>query len=158
MLVPTSIWPGSDAPLGATWDGHGVNFAVYSENATKVELCLFDDAGRREVHRVEVRWNTEGVWHCYLPEARPGLVYGYRVYGPYEPAQGHHFNPNKLLLDPYARDVVGSVHWADDVFGYRVGGRAPDGMDTRDSARHVPKARCNATCAASGSVASRLPR
>jgi glycogen operon protein len=141
MLVPSSIWPGSDAPLGATWDGHGVNFAVYSENATRVELCLFDDQGRKEVHRVDLRWNTEGVWHCYLPEARPGLVYGYRAHGPYEPARGHRFNPNKLLLDPYARDLVGAIHWTDALYGHRIGSRDPEAMDTRDSARHVPKAR-----------------
>ncbi len=141
MRAPSSVWPGSDAPLGATWDGHGVNFALYSENATRVELCLFDDAGRKEVHRVEVRWNTEGVWHCYLPEARPGLIYGYRVHGPYEPARGLRFNPNKLLLDPYARDLVGALHWSDSVFGYRLGGRGAETMDTHDSARHVPKAR-----------------
>jgi len=141
MLCPTTVWPGSDYPLGATWDGHGVNFALFSENAERVELCLFDDTGRKEAHRVEVRWNTEGVWHCYLPEARPGQVYGYRVHGPYQPARGLRFNPNKLVLDPYARDVVGSVHWTDSVFGYRLGGRGPETMDTHDSARHVPKAR-----------------
>lgn len=141
MPAAHTIWPGSDAPLGATWDGHGVNFALYSEHATRVELCLFDEAGRKEVQRLEVRWNTEGVWHCYLPEARPGFVYGFRVHGPYDPARGHRFNPNKLLLDPYARDLVGGLHWSDPVYGFRVGARGPEVMDTRDSARFVPKAR-----------------
>src|SRR5919206_1355477 len=97
------IWPGSPYPLGATWDGAGVNFALFSENATAVELCLFDE--HRET-RVAVTEQTEHVWHCYLPEARPGLRYGYRVHGPHAPEQGHRFNAHKVLIDPYARLVA----------------------------------------------------
>ena len=101
----SEVWRGSPASLGATWDGSGVNFALYSENAERVELCLFDPKGRREVERVDVPYRTDFVWHCYLPEARPGLLYGYRVHGPYAPEHGHRFNPHKLLLDPYARMI-----------------------------------------------------
>src|SRR5688572_33012177 len=97
------VTEGLPDPLGATWDGLGVNFALFSANATKVELCLFDVGGRRELERVELPEFTDEVWHGYLPEARPGTVYGYRVHGPHEPAAGHRFNPNKLLLDPYAK-------------------------------------------------------
>ena len=90
---------GRPYPLGATWDGVGVNFALFSAHATKVELCLFDQAGERELERIDLAEYTDEVWHGYLPDARPGTVYGYRVHGPYEPAAGHRFNPNKLLLD-----------------------------------------------------------
>ena len=93
------VWPGRAYPLGATWDGEGVNFALFSERAEKVELCLFDTLGRREINRLQLREQTDQVWHCFLPEARPGLLYGYRVYGPYEPNKGLRFNPHKLLLD-----------------------------------------------------------
>src|SRR5512147_2395855 len=98
-----AVWPGQAYPLGASWDGEGVNFALFSEHAEKVELCLFDARGRREIACIAMQWQTDQVWHCYLPEARPGQLYGYRVYGPYDPPNGHRFNPNKLLLDPYAR-------------------------------------------------------
>ena len=102
--------PGSPAPLGATWDGMGVNFALFSKHAEAVELCLFDPKGRREIERVAVRERTDFVWHCYLPEARPGLLYGYRVYGPHDPDRGHRFDHHKILLDPYlpmrVRDLV----------------------------------------------------
>src|SRR3569623_280455 len=101
------VWPGSPYPLGANWDGEGVNFALFAESAEKVELCLFDDQGRREIQRVEIAEKSDQIWHCYLPEARPGLRYGYRVYGPYAPEQGHRFNPHKLLLDPYAKALPG---------------------------------------------------
>jgi len=135
-----SVWPGSSYPLGATWDGEGVNFALFSERAEKVELCLFDQKGRREVARIELREHTDQVWHCYLPEARPGLLYGYRVYGPYKPEEGHRFNPNKLLLDPYAKGIVGSVRWSDAHFGYTVGHAEEDlSFDERDSAAGMPK-------------------
>jgi glycogen operon protein len=109
---------GRPFPLGATWDGLGVNFALFSANATKVELCLFDIEGRQELERLELPEYTDEVWHGYLPEARPGTVYGYRVHGPYEPDAGHRFNPNKLLIDPYAKQIVGSLTWGPELFGY----------------------------------------
>ena len=102
----TVVWPGRAYPRGATWDGEGVNFALFSEHAEKVELCIFDDAGRRERQRVALPERTDHVWHGYLPEARPGMVYGYRVHGPYRPEDGHRFNPHKLLVDPYARETM----------------------------------------------------
>jgi isoamylase len=129
------VWPGKPYPLGATWDGEGVNFALFSEHAEKVDLCLFDSMGRRELHRVNVAEQTDQVWHCYLPEARPGLLYGYRVYGPYEPNKGNRFNHHKLLLDPYAKQIVGELKWSDSHFGYRIGHRLEDlSFDRRDSA------------------------
>jgi isoamylase len=137
MVIQTQpvVWPGKPYPLGANWDGEGVNFAIFSEHAERVELCLFDRSGRRELHRVNVTEQTDQVWHCYLPEARPGLLYGYRVYGPYEPAQGHRFNPHKLLLDCYAKQIVGDLKWSDSHFGYRIGHRQEDlSYDRRDSA------------------------
>jgi glycogen operon protein len=105
----SAVWRGRPYPLGATWDGSGVNFALYSEHAERVELCLLEPKGRREAERIELTERTDCVWHAYLPEARPGLLYGYRVHGPFEPAKGHRFNPRRLLLDPYARLVVGSA-------------------------------------------------
>jgi glycogen operon protein len=129
------VWPGRPYPLGATWDGEGVNFALFSESAEKVELCLFDQFGRREIQRVLLREQTDQVWHCYLPEARPGLLYGYRVHGPYEPAKGFRFNRNKLLLDPYAKQIQNGLKWHDSHFGYRIGHRNEDlSFDRRDSA------------------------
>jgi len=128
-------------PLGASWDGLGVNFALFSAHATRVELCLFDARGRREVARVDLPAYTDEVWHGYLPNARPGLVYGYRVHGPYDPAAGHRFNPHKLLLDPYAKKLIGTLRWVDALFGYRVGSpRADLSLDRRDSAAAMPKA------------------
>ncbi len=105
MVAPSAVWRGRPYPLGATWDGAGVNFALFSKHAEQVELCLFDPRGRREIERVEVRERTDYVWHCYLPEGRPGLIYGYRVHGPHEPDRGHRFDHNKVLLDPYARMI-----------------------------------------------------
>ncbi len=131
---------GSPSPIGATWDGKGVNFALFSEHAEKVELCLFDQRGRRELHRIALPSYTDGVWHGYLSDARPGLRYGYRVYGPYEPALGHRFNPHKLLIDPYAKSLAGTLRWSDANFGYRLG--APRGdlsFDRRDNASGMPK-------------------
>jgi glycogen operon protein len=129
--------PGRPYPLGATWDGSGVNFALFSENAQVVELCLFDDG--RET-RVPVTEQTEHVWHVYLPEARPGLQYGYRVQGPWDPAAGHRFNAAKLLLDPYARALDGTIKWSDALFGYQVGHPEADLVaDPRDSAAGMPK-------------------
>jgi isoamylase len=135
------VWPGSPYPLGATWDGAGVNFALFSEHAERVELCLFDPVeGNREVTRLRLAERDDQVWHCYLPEARPGLRYGYRVYGPYEPAAGHRFNPSKLLLDPYAKAIDRAVRWHDAVFAYRVGSPEEDfAPDERDSAPFVTK-------------------
>src|SRR5579884_2093926 len=133
---------GSPVPLGACWNGIGVNFALFSAHATKVELCLFDDAGEREIERVELPEYTDEVWHGYLPDARPGTVYGFRVHGPYEPDAGHRFNPNKLLLDPYAKQLVGGVKWDDALFGYTIGHPDKDlSFDERDSAPFVPKSR-----------------
>jgi isoamylase len=105
LVAPSAVWRGRPYPLGATWDGAGVNFALFSKHAERVELCLFDPRGRREIERVEVRERTDYVWHCYLPEARPGLIYGYRVHGPHAPERGHRFDHNKVLLDPYARMI-----------------------------------------------------
>src|SRR5690349_11982078 len=115
-----AVWPGRPYPLGATWDGEGVNFALFSENATKVELCIFDPSGTHEVARVALPEYTDQVWHGYLPDARPNLLYGYRVHGPYDPPNGHRFNPNKLLLDPYAKAIDGQIRWSDAHFAYRV--------------------------------------
>jgi isoamylase len=138
----TAVWRGQPQPLGANWDGEGVNFALFSEHADRVELCLFDSKTRRETERIAMRWQTNQVWHCYLPEARPGLLYGYRVYGPYDPKRGLRFNPNKLLLDPYAKHIDGDVKWSDALFGYRVGGAREDlTMDRRDDAPGMPKCR-----------------
>lgn len=135
-----AIWPGSPYPLGATWDGHGVNFALFSENAEKVELCLFDPRGRRELTRLTLPERTDLVWHGYLPQVRPGQLYGYRVHGPYQPEAGHRFNANKLLLDPYAKAFHGQIKWSDAHFGYKIGHRREDlSFDKRDSAPGMPK-------------------
>jgi isoamylase len=141
VTVPiTAVWPGKPYPGGATWDGEGVNFTLFSEHAESVELCIFDAEGRREIQRVTLRECTDAVWHSYLPEARPGMLYGYRVHGPYRPEEGHRFNPNKLLLDPYAKNIVGPLHWSDSLFAYTVGHRREDlSFDRRDSARGMPK-------------------
>ncbi len=137
-----TVWPGKPYPLGATWDGEGVNFSIFSENAEKVELCLFDSRGGRETERIVMPEQTDQVWHCYLPEARPGLLYGYRVHGPYLPARGHRFNPNKLLVDPYAKELGGRMRWSDAHFGYRRGHRREDlSFDRRNSAPGMPKCR-----------------
>ncbi len=140
ILQRRAVWRGNPYPLGATWDGEGVNFALFSENADKVELCLFNASDRREAERIELTEQTDQVWHGYLPEARPGQLYGYRVYGPYEPRHGHRFNPHKLLLDPYAKTFVGSLRWTDAHFGYRVGYKKDDlSFDSRNSASFMPK-------------------
>jgi glycogen operon protein len=141
MLPVTSLEKGQHYPLGARWDGLGVNFAVFSAHAEQVDLCIFDPSGRREIARLTLPEYTEEVWHGYLPYADPGLVYGFRVHGPYAPDQGHRFNPSKLLLDPYAKALTGSLRWTDAVFGYRL--HSPRGdlsMDRRDSASAMPKA------------------
>jgi glycogen operon protein len=134
------LWQGSPHPLGATWDGEGVNFAIFSRHAEKVELCLFDEAGRREVQRIPLRERTDFVWHGYLPQARPGQLYGYRVYGPYQPEKGHRFNPHKLLLDPYAKSIVGHLRWSDAHYGYTIGSKREDlSFDRREDAAMMPK-------------------
>jgi glycogen operon protein len=133
--------PGSPYPLGATWDGSGVNFGLFSEHATKVEMCMFDGPdGNREMARIPMREQTDQVWHIYLPEARPGQRYGYRVEGPYDPTSGHRFNPAKLLLDPYAKAIDGTIRWSDALFGYPIGHPDADlARDDRDSAANIPK-------------------
>jgi len=133
------IWPGKPYPLGATWDGEGVNFAIFSEHAEKVELCLFDAKGKQETARLTVPRYTDQIWHCYLPDARPGLLYGYRVHGPYKPSAGLRFNSRKLLLDPYAKAIHGSIRWHDALFGYHLDKRDDLIMDRRDSAPWMPK-------------------
>ncbi len=131
------VWRGDPYPLGATWDGSGVNFAIFSEHADAVDLCLFDDEGREE-QRIRLIEQTDLVWHAYLPDGRPGQRYGYRVHGPYEPRRGHRFNPAKLLIDPYAKRIDRAVEWDDSLFGYRIGADE-DEPDDRDSAPFVPK-------------------
>ena len=140
MTPITGVWPGRPGPRGAHWDGEGVNFAVFSEHAERMELCLFDPTGRRELQRIPFYEQTDHVFHCYLPEARPGLIYGYRAHGPYRPEEGLRFNPHKLLLDPYARNIVGALRWSDALFGYTVGHKRGDlSFDRRDSAGAMPK-------------------
>ena len=132
--------PGRPYPLGPTWDGKGVNFALFSENAEKVELCLFDGSGQHETERLVLPEHTDHVWHGYLPEALPGMLYGYRVHGPYAPEAGHRFNHHKLLIDPYAKMLVGEFRWSDAHYGYHVGsGRADLSFDRRDNAHLMPK-------------------
>ncbi len=139
--APPRTRPGRPYPLGATWDGAGVNFALFSEHATGVELCRFDAADPgAEVQRLPMVERTDQVWHLYLPEGRPGDLYGYRVDGPWEPTAGHRFNARKLVLDPYARAIAGNIEWSDAIFGYRVGDPDADlTRDDRDSAPFVPK-------------------
>jgi len=136
----TAVWPGRPHPRGAHWDGEGVNFALFSEFAQKVELCLFDARGRSEIQRITLKERTDEIWHCYLPEARPGMLYGYRVHGPYQPENGHRFNPHKLLLDPYAHSMDGALQWSDAHFGYTIGHKRADlSFDRRDDAAGMPK-------------------
>jgi isoamylase len=135
------VWPGTPYPLGATWDGEGVNFAIFSENATGVEICLFEGPeDGSESHRIRLRERTDLIWHCYLPDARPGQLYGYRVHGPYAPERGHRFNDAKLLIDPYAKAITGPIRWSDALFGYPVGDTEEDLLaDRRNSAPGMPK-------------------
>ncbi len=136
------VWPGRPYPLGATWDGAGVNFALFSEHAQKVELCLFDSVNAdKETERISLRQQTDLVWHAYLPDAMPGQLYGYRVHGAHEPAKGFRFNANKVLLDPYAKSIGRDLRWHDSVFGYKVGDKGQDlSLDERDSAPYAPLA------------------
>ena len=138
---PERLLTGAPVPLGATWDGLGTNFAVFSAHATRMQLCLFDPSGRRQLASFDLPECTDEVWHGYLPNARPGLVYGYRAHGPYEPQAGHRFNPHKLLLDPYAKRLTGEFRNADALYGYRINSpRADLSFDRRDSAPGVAKA------------------
>jgi isoamylase len=140
-LFPKQLDRGVPYPLGATWDGLGTNFAVFSAHAERIELCLFDLGGRREIARFNLPECTDEVWHGYLPNARAGLLYGYRAHGPYSPQDGHRFNPHKLLIDPYARKLEGSVRWTDALFGYRINSPRGDlSQDRRDTAPSIPKA------------------
>jgi isoamylase len=143
MTLPiTAVWPGTPLPRGATLDGEGVNFALFSEHAERVELCIFDASGRHELQRITLPEQTDLVWHCYLPEARPGMLYGFRVHGPYDPARGHRFNPHKLLIEPYAKSIAGAIKWSDAHFGYRIGSPREDlSFDRRDNAAGMPKCR-----------------
>ena len=139
-MIADRLEPGSPYPLGATFDGLGVNFAVFSAHATQMDLCLFDPSGRRQVGCYSLPEWTDEVWHGYLPNARPGQLYGYRAHGPYEPHKGHRFNPNKLLIDPYARRLAGRLQWTDSLHGYRLRSPREDlSFDRRDSARAIPK-------------------
>lgn len=134
------ILPGRAYPLGSTFDGKGTNFALFSKNAEKVELCLFSQDGKEEQERIELVEYTDETWHCYVPGIRPGQLYGWRVYGKYDPLNGHRFNHNKLLIDPYARELYGSLRYDPAVFGYKYGDDGADlSFDGRDSAPFVPK-------------------
>ncbi|MGM8932125.1 glycogen debranching protein GlgX [Salinicola halophyticus] len=142
VVQPSRISEGLPYPLGATWDGLGVNFALFSATATMVELCLFDESGEQEIERIALPEYTDEVWHGYLPDARPGQLYGYRVHGPYDPEAGHRFNPNKLLIDPYAKQLVGELKWDDALYGYTIGHEDGDlSFDERDSAPFMPRCR-----------------
>ncbi len=139
-IVKNRLREGLPYPRGAAWDGKGTNFALFSANATKVEVCLFDSAGKTELERVILPEYTDQIWHGYLPDIGPGQIYGFRVHGPYEPDAGHRFNPNKLLLDPYARAHNGDLIWDHALFGYTIGHPEDDlSFDERDSAPFVPK-------------------
>jgi isoamylase len=138
--LPQALLPGRPFPLGATWDGLGINFAVFSAHAQRIDLCLFEPSGRHEIALYTLPEYTDEVWHGYLPDATAGLLYGYRAYGPYAPEHGHRFNHHKLLLDPYARGLSGSVHWSDALYGFRQHTPRRDlSFDRRDSAASMPK-------------------
>ncbi len=135
-----SVLPGQPDPLGATWDGEGINFAVYSEHAVRVDVCLFDELRGRETARLSLPEKSRHIWHGYVRGIGPGQLYGYRAYGPYAPNEGLRFNPAKLLIDPYARAIAGEVHWSAPVFGHRLRGPREDlTRDIHNSARGVPK-------------------
>ncbi|MPW17970.1 glycogen debranching protein GlgX [Paraburkholderia sp. CNPSo 3157] len=139
-VLPDRLLPGNPYPLGSSWDGLGVNFAVFSANAQRIELCLFEPTGRKELKRYALPECTDEIWHGYLPHAHPGAVYAFRAHGPYQPQNGHRFNPHKLLLDPYARKLIGQFRWSDALFSYRVHSNRMDlSIDRRDSAPAMPK-------------------
>lgn len=158
MHLPSRLANGRAWPLGATADSEGVNFALFSANATRVELCIFNHDGTTEITRFPMPARTGDVWHGYLESVGPGLVYGYRVHGPYEPERGHRFNPNKLLLDPYAREIVGEFRWKNEHFGFEM--RHPDGhrsFSTTDNGRSALKARVVLDLPSTGEVRPRVP-
>ena len=138
-MAQSRIKEGHNFPCGGTWDGNGTNFALFSANATKVEVCLFDETGEQELERIELPEYTNQIWHGYVPDIAAGSVYGYRVHGPYEPEAGHRFNPNKLLLDPYSCAHIGQLKWNPAVFGYQMESTDDLTFDERDSAPFVPK-------------------
>jgi isoamylase len=140
-MTPVKIFLGQPYPLGATWTGNGVNFALFSESATSVDLCLFDNIdARQENIRIPMTEQTNQVWHVFLPDARPGQLYGFRVSGPYDPERGLRFNSSKLLLDPYGKAIAGNVNWSDEMFGYVVGDELQDqARDFRDDSWGMPK-------------------
>lgn len=134
------ILPGQSFPLGATWDGNGVNFTLYTENATGVELCLFDTENEDSELKLKITERTDMIWHIYVADIYPGQLYGFRVHGPYQPQNGHRFNPNKLLMDPYAKAIAGTIDWNDALFGYIVGDQEKDlSYSETDSAPYLPK-------------------
>lgn len=136
------IRAGYSHTLGANYDGEGVNFAIFSAHAERVELCLYDPSGEHEIARLELPEYTDEIWHGYVPKLQPGALYGYRVYGPYDPENGHRFNPNKLLIDPYARELVGDIQWNDAHFAYQLLHDDKDlTFDDQDSAPFTPKCR-----------------
>ncbi|QNF34749.1 glycogen debranching protein GlgX [Adhaeribacter swui] len=144
MIKNPVVYPGKPYPLGATWDGEGVNFALYAENATGVELCLFDnDTDPSESLIILIAERTHQVWHAYLPWAKPGQLYGYRVHGPFDPMNGHRFNPNKVLIDPYAKAISGTIQWHDAMFGYDLHAEDQENRDLsfndQDNAAYIPK-------------------
>src|SRR5436190_11028812 len=138
-LKLATVKEGLPYPKGATWDGKGVNFALFSAHATKVELCLFDSGGTKETARIELPEYRDEIWHGFVPDIGPGTFYGFRVHGPYKPDEGHRFNPNKLLLDPYARATIGELKWDPAVFGYKLESQDDSTFDERDSAPFMPK-------------------
>ena len=140
-MVPTRIWQGFPYPLGATWQEQGVNFSLFSEHASAVDLVLFDTMDdERERLRVRMRQQSDQVWHVFLPDLKPGQLYGYRVEGPYRPLEGLRFNPSNLLIDPYAKAIAGPVVWGDEIFGYKIGNPDEDLCpNDRDSAAGIPK-------------------
>jgi glycogen operon protein len=138
--MPDRVREGNSRAHGAIWDGKGTNFTLFSSVATKVEVCLFDSHGGTELERIALPEYTDQIWHGYIPDVSPGSVYGFRVHGPYAPLEGHRCNPNKLLLDPYARAHIGELRWAPECFGYTIGAEGDDlTFDERDSAAFVPK-------------------
>jgi glycogen operon protein len=141
FMTSVRTFLGYPYPLGATWMGNGVNFAIFSEQAAGVELCLFDNIEATEENvRIPINEHTDQVWHVFLPDVRPGQLYGFRISGPYDPERGLRFNSSKLLLDPYAKAIAGEVSWADEMFGYVIGGEKEDlTQDFRDDAWGAPK-------------------
>ncbi|KQQ58837.1 glycogen debranching protein [Rhizobium sp. Leaf311] len=138
----STILPGDFTRLGANFDGDGVNFAIFSAHAERIELCLFDESGKTEIERITLPEFTNEIWHGYIPGLKPGALYGYRVHGPYDPENGHRFNPNKLLVDPYARELVGDIDWGTEQFGYKLDAEEKDlSFDESDSAAKMPKCR-----------------